>query len=218
MLRGWKDVPVRDLIAAASGLPTVVENDATCAVFGEAAIGAGRGRSVVAGFTLGTGIGGGLVVDGRPFRGATGMAGEFGHVAVADAPDCPCGSRGCLHMLASASATVDRYESMTGDRGVDDVAAVIGKAAAGDSQAMAVLDVTLDYLSRGVRAVINVLNPDLVVLCGGMAQCGVPLEDRVRSRLEGTVFRSASQTAIRSALLGLHSGAVGAALLAAQEA
>jgi glucokinase len=114
VLPGWHPVRVQEVIAHATGLPVHVDNDANLAVLGEWWLGAGNRSSVVAGLTLGTGIGGGLVIDGRVFRGSIGFGAEFGHVQVADSPACPCGGTGCLGRVASGTATLERYRAKTG--------------------------------------------------------------------------------------------------------
>ena len=117
-LPGWHDVPLRDRVAAALGLPVLLENDANAAAFGEYWRGAGQGCASMVLLTLGTGVGGGLVLGGELWRGADGMAGEIGHITVEPGGrTCRCGNAGCLETYASATGIVDRYRELSGGRG-----------------------------------------------------------------------------------------------------
>jgi glucokinase len=214
VLPGWHHVPIAEALRDATSLPVVIDNDANCAVLGEWWLGAGERRDVVAGLTLGTGIGGGLIVRGEVFRGAGGWAGEFGHIALADGPACLCGGRGCLGQLASASATVARYREISGDT-VSGTEELARRAAAGDESAIAALVASAEYLARGVRILVNVLNPHVFVLTGGMAGWGAELAHAVRDALQGTTFGGLDTTPVRLATLGMFSGAFGAVRLAA---
>ena len=210
VLPGWSNVPVVDVIAEQIDLPVYLENDASCAILGEWWLGAGGRERVVAGVTLGTGIGGGLVLDGAVYRGGTGWGGEFGHVSVASEPLCPCGGRGCLGRLASATATVARYRELGGGD-VDGTHELVLRAERGDAHAAAALTETVDHLTRAVRILVNVLNPDVFVLAGGMALWGDPLVHAVQRGLDGTTFSGLDRTPVRAAQLGHYSGALGAA-------
>lgn len=213
-LPGWIDVPVRDLLEEGMSMPVTLENDAASAILAEWWLGAGERKPVVAGLTLGTGVGGGLVVDGRIFSGSDGLAGEFGHISLADAPDCPCGSAGCLGRLAGGTATGVRYESLSGEAAVR-TDEILRRALDGDAAAQEALDVTVGYLVRGVRTLVNLLNPDVFVLCGGLA-CGWgdPLAEALQAGLKGSTFPGLDETPIRISELGTFAGAIGAARLA----
>lgn len=213
ILPGWDDVPVVEPLADELSAPVRLENDAACAMLGEWWQGAGERMPVVAGLTLGTGIGGGLVVDGNVFHGDGSWGAEFGHVAVADDPPCPCGGRGCVNCLASVTATLDRYREASGEE-IGGFEELLNRLAAGDGRAREALDASVGYLSRAVRALLNALNPSVFVLAGGMAQWGEPLAEAVRDEIAHTTFAGLDRTPIRVARLGLFSGAVGAARLA----
>ena len=213
ILPGWSNVPVVATILDQVDLPVVLENDASCAMLGEWWLGAGERKRVVAGLTLGTGIGGGLVLDGEIFRGATGWGAELGHVALADEPVCPCGGRGCLNALASVTATLDRYRELAG-QDAKDFEDLLRRSETGDAHATEALSASVDYLVMAVRSLINVLNPAVFVLAGGMAQWGDPLASAIQRRLSGTTFPGLDDTPVRVARLGLHAGAIGAARLA----
>lgn len=213
-LPGWVDVPVRDMLEKSMSMPVTLENDAASAILAEWWVGGGNQESVVAGLTLGTGVGGGLVVDGRVFSGARGLAGEFGHISLADGPECTCGFSGCLGRLAGGTATGARYERLSGKEQVP-TDEIIRRAEKGDTAAQEALETTVDYLVRGVRTIVNLLNPDVFVLCGGLASgWGEPLAEAIRAGLKDTTFPGLDETPIRISKLGTFAGAIGAARLA----
>lgn len=213
-LPGWVDVPVRDMLEERMSMPVALENDAASAILAEWWLGAGEGKPVVAGLTLGTGVGGGLVIAGKVFSGARGLAGEFGHISMADEPECPCGSSGCLGRLAGGTATGARYGLLSGKEPVR-TDEIIRRANDGDEAAQESLDVTVGYLVRGVRTIVNLLNPDVFVLCGGLSTgWGDPLADQIQTGLKGSTFPGLDETPVRISKLGTFAGAIGAAKLA----
>jgi len=164
-LPGWVKVPLPRLLSKALKIPVIMENDANCAGVGEAVAGAGRGGDSVALFTLGTGIGGGLILDGKLWIGANGGAGEFGHMVLDPrGPKCGCGQHGCLETLASATAVVRRYQQLTGKD------ATAREILAGRSPASRrVFAETVDALGAGIATMLHILHPKCVLLSGGMA-------------------------------------------------
>lgn len=223
---GWFGLPLRDRVAAATGLPTVVENDANCAACGEWWQGAGRGFRSVLGITLGTGIGGGFVMDGRPFLGATGSAGEIGHMTVEfGGRRCTCGGRGCLEAYASgpgiARTAVEGLaggtrstlpELVAGDLGRITAATVHRAAVAGDAYATGVLARAARMLAAGITGAVNLLGPDGVVVMGGVAAAGDLFFGPLAAELGRPRFRSALDACavVPGALPGT-AGVVGAA-------
>lgn len=223
---GWFGLPLRDRVQAATGLPTIVENDANCAAYGEWWQGAGRGFRSVLGITLGTGIGGGIVMDGQPFAGATGAAGEIGHTTVEyGGRRCTCGARGCLEAYASgpaiARAAVEGLaggarsslpELVEGDLNRITAATVHEAAVGGDAYAAAVLARAAQMLAAGITSAINLLGPDAVVVMGGVAAAGDLFFGPLAAELDRPRFRSALDacTVVRGALPGT-AGVVGAA-------
>ncbi|HEY3285792.1 MAG TPA: ROK family protein [Gemmatimonadaceae bacterium] len=197
---GWKDFPLRDLVSTSVGLPAVLDNDANCATLGEWWLGAAKGARNVVGFTLGTGIGGGLILDGRLVHGASDVAGEIGHMTIeANGRRCGCGNYGCLEAYASGPNIAMRArealagsepslipELVQGDLGKLTAAIVYDAAAKGDAIASEVVKDTARFLGIGVANMLNVFNPDVVVLAGGVAKAGdslfVPLRSEVRRR------------------------------------
>ena len=208
---GWVDVPAARLVAERLGVPTGLENDANCAAWGELVAGSGRGTRSLACFTLGTGVGGGIIIDRKLWLGTNGAAGALGHIAVdPNGPECKCGQRGCVEVYASATSLAARYGKGTAR---DAFAA----AARGEADAMAAIDWTCDGLAAGVANVIHIIQPDVVVLAGGMSAAGDPLLSRVRAGVSKRV-RTSWLRAIRIELsaLGNDAGWIGAALWSAQ--
>ena len=210
---GWADVPVAERLGATVGVSTTLENDANCAAWGEFIAGAGRGTRSLACFTLGTGVGGGAVVDGRLWLGANGAAGAFGHIAVdPSGPVCRCGQRGCVEVYASATSLANRY-------GKGSAREAFEAAARGEVAAIAAIEWSCDGLAAGIANVVHIIQPDVVVLAGGMAAAGKALLDRVREgvarRVRASWLRSVR---VELSALGNDAGWIGAALWSAQRA
>jgi glucokinase len=197
---GWVNMPLRDRIASGLGLPTALDNDANCAVLGEWWRGAARGARHAIGITIGTGIGGGLIVDGRLLHGASDCAGEIGHATIdTDGRRCKCGNYGCLEAYASGPAIARRaveaieagYESRLAGYVGGDLAAITAQtvydaAHDGDELALEVVGDTARFLGAGISNLLNIFNPEVVVVCGGVTQAGdrlfVPLRREVARR------------------------------------
>jgi glucokinase len=233
-LPGVTDLAIRQRLLARLDVSRVqVDNDATCAGWAETTMGAAVGRRHVLLATLGTGIGGGLVVDGRVVRGAHGFAGEIGHMVVnAEGPVCVCGRHGCweyygsgsgLGWMARQAAEAGRarrvVELAGGHPGSARGEHVTLAASQGDAEARAIMDRYAWWLALGLASLATVLDPDQIVLGGGLAESGDVLIGPVRRAfgdlLEGAVYRP--EIAIVAAALGERAGAVGAALLARPE-
>ncbi|MEO7456721.1 MAG: ROK family protein, partial [Gemmatimonadaceae bacterium] len=180
---GWKDFPLRQRIQDRLNLPTTLDNDANCATFGEWWQGAARGGRNVVGLTIGTGIGGGLILDGALYHGSSDMAGEVGHTTIdLNGRHCKCGNYGCLEAYASATAIATRArEVLVREEGeslipslvngkLDAITAqtVYDAAKKGDALASEIVRDTAKYLGAGIANLLNVFNPDIVVLAGGV--------------------------------------------------
>ncbi len=205
----WHGFPFRDAAEAALGQRVTLANDAKAFSLAEAIMGAGRGLGVVACFVLGTGVGGGVVINGRLWQGV-GYAGEFGHLTVdVDGPPCGCGSHGCVESFAGAAAICRAA-------GRDSVADVFAAAAAGDPAATEAVRRAVRALAAGMSNVFVTLAPDAVIVGGGVAGAGAqllePLEDEIRARI--TVTAPEGLRVLRGAL-GRYAGATGAALIGA---
>jgi glucokinase len=190
-LPGWFDVPVGKLAADEFEVPFALENDATAAARAEFLFGAGRGTRTLVYLTVSTGIGGGAVVDGRLHRGSAGNGGEFGHVLVHQGGrPCTCGRRGCVEAYASGTAIAERAVEALAGQGTQDstlarltgvtAADVSAAAAAGDPLARRVWEETVRALGSAVTDLVNVFEPEVVVLGGGVTRSGSMLIDPVR--------------------------------------
>jgi glucokinase len=198
---GWRNFPLRDRIAERLNLPATLDNDANCATVGEWWQGAARGATNVIGMTIGTGIGGGLILDGKLFHGSSDVAGEIGHTTIdLNGRHCKCGNYGCLEAYASGPAiavrarevlvreeTASLLPSMVGGR-LDEISAatVYTAASQGDAVASEIVRDTARYLGVGVANLLNIVNADVVVIAGGVTAAGdalfVPLRAEVRRR------------------------------------
>jgi glucokinase len=220
----WHDVQLARALEGALGLRTVVENDANAAAYAEYTVGAARGAANAVMLTLGTGIGGGIVLGGRLYRGSRGGAGEVGHMAVMlDGPRCPCGSVGCIERLVNAESIVRRARSLIESgrastlRGIDPLSAKdVGDAArAGDSVAGEAVREAGRILGVGLANIVQLLDPDVIVLGGGVAEIGEPLLGPARDELADRIAPyHATVAKVVRAELGEVAGVVGAALLA----
>jgi glucokinase len=222
----WRDVPIGPFVGERLGLPAFILNDAKCAALGELMFGAGKGVRNMVMITLGTGIGGAFVVDGRLLIGPDGSIGEVGHHTVDPAGrKCGCGNYGCWEAMAARDAISERAERklqsgrpsrLRETAGRDGVtpASVSQAAAEGDALAKEVLDETGFYIGVGVANLINMLNPERFVIGGGIAQAGDLLLDPVRRTVESRAVPLQRRRAeIVPALLGDNAGVMGAGVL-----
>lgn len=228
---GFRNVAVRDRMQALTGIQTTLENDANAAAYGEFVAGAGRAAGDMVMFTLGTGVGGGIVIGGRLLRGEFDNAGELGHtIIVPDGRECPCGQRGCLERYASAAAVAIRLAEAvrTGEPCVledrvlagDELDArdVLKAIDAGDALAARIWDETCFYLAVAIVNVQHTLNPRRVVLAGGLVNAKERLLSPVRAHFERLSWRIApDRPEIALAALGADAGVIGAAALAVAE-
>ena len=205
----------RDLpgdLARRIGLPVIVENDANCFALAEATNGAGQGARVVFGVIMGTGVGGGLVVDGRLWSGPQHIAGEWGHHGIdPNGPLCYCGRRGCVETFISGPAVQERYRAAGGDALAMD--AIVARARVGEPRAAAVFEQFLDRFGRALANLISILDPDVVVLGGGLSNID-ELYGAGRDAVARYVINDELRTPIRRNLHGDSAGVLGAAFLA----
>jgi glucokinase len=179
----FAQVPLAAVLREATGLPVHVDNDVNVLALGEAAFGAGRGADSLVVLALGTGFGGAVVVEDRLVRGHSGCAGEFGHIPIQlDAAPCACGGHGCLNLWVGGDAIAAKARAAMG---VPDITTemVFRAAAAGDARARRIVDGTCAALGVGVASIVNSLNPEVVVITGGVAASLVPLEPAIRGRI-----------------------------------
>jgi len=230
---GWRDVPLREKLERLLRVPVAVDNDASLAALGEHCYGAGRGVRHMVYVTVSTGVGGGLILDGKLYHGAGCAAGEIGHITVApDGPPCGCGNRGCLEALASGTAMARAARELVAAGGGRAILAAAGgraeaitaravaeAAAAGDAEAARILTAAGRALGTGLAAVINLLNPELLVLGGGAMRVGPvfwrAMEEELRRR---ALAHPLGQVRLVPAALGERSGVLGAVALALRRA
>jgi glucokinase len=197
---GWVDMPLRQIIHDRLGLPAALDNDANCAVLGEWWVGAARGSRHAIGITIGTGIGGGLIFEGRLYHGASDVAGEIGHATIdTEGRRCKCGNYGCLEAYASgpniALRAIEGLEAgaesrlptyVGGDLRQLTAQTVYQAAQDGDELALDVVNDTAKFLGVGIANLLNIFNPEVVVVCGGVTLAGdhlfVPLRREVARR------------------------------------
>jgi len=223
---GWKDFPLRDQLSEAVGLPATLDNDANCATYGEWWQGAGRGARSLVGVTLGTGIGGGVILGGRLVHGASGSAGELGHTTISfTGRRCKCGNYGCLEAYASgpniAARAVEGLEAgaesvlldlVQGDMEAITAVTVYEALVLGDEYAHEVMLETAKILGAGISNVINTLNPEVVVIVGGVTRAGDHLFVPLRSEVRRRAFKSSVEACrIVPGELPETAGAIGAA-------
>jgi len=218
-MAGWKNVPVTAVLRKKLRRPVRLENDANAAAYGEFRCGAARGTSDMFLLTLGTGIGGGIVLGGRLFRGTSDTGAELGHIIIQGGGRvCGCGNRGCLEAYASATAVVERFRQEAGvipNRNEFSCKDIFDAAAQGQGIARRIVAETADYLAVGITSLLHVLNPEMVVLTGGMMGAGKPFLDRIRRGVREMAFPSASRACrICWSTLGGDAGIIGAALAA----
>jgi fructokinase len=203
--------PLASDLASALGLEVVLENDANCFALAEVRAGAARGVRVAFGVILGTGVGGGIVIDGRVWTGSQHVAGEWGHHRMSDeGPPCYCGQRGCVETFLSGPALERSYLEARG--APCDAMAVAARATAGEARAAAVLERWVDRFGRALANVINILDPEVVVLGGGLSNLEV-LYGRGVDAVRRYVFNDELRTRIVRNALGDSAGVMGAAWL-----
>jgi glucokinase len=229
----WRDVDLVGRVGSSLGLPVSADNDNTAAAWGEFRLGSGRGRRDVLLVGVGTGIGGGIVAEGRLFRGAHGFAAEIGHIIVEPGgPQCGCGNRGCWEQVASGTtitregrAAVRRHpHSLIAELGHGNPDLVTGTlvteaARRGDATARGILTEVGHRLGEGIAGLVNVLDPEVVVVGGGAAEAGDLLLGPARAAFARSViaYDQRPEVQLLEAMLGNDAGAIGAALLALDE-
>ncbi len=217
----WNNLPLRDLLEKALNIPVFIENDANAAALGEHWRGAGRGIGSMILLTLGTGVGGGIILDNKIWHGADGMAGEIGHMTlVPDGRPCTCGNIGCLEMYASARGIVQSYQEALGTQRVAATATseeVYEAARQGSKAAVGVMRSTGRMLGIGIANLINIFNPERIVIGGGVKDAWTLFIEATREEILRRAFEvPAKRTEIVPSLLGDDAGVVGAAAVALQ--
>lgn len=223
----WRRVPLVEYLHRETDLPVFLENDANIAALGEQWHGAGRGSVNMIMITVGTGIGGALILNGRLYNGTNGSAGEVGHMVIDPAgPMCSCGRRGCLETLTSATAMIRMAQEAIDQGRQTDLARVenleakdiVMSAQAGDETAREIIDTAANYLGLGLGNLINLINPDTIVVGGGVSKAGGLLFDPLRRAvIAWSLEYPAKVVKIVPAELGNDAGCIGAARLVLQD-
>jgi glucokinase len=226
------DVPLRDLVSERLGLPAFVDNDANCAALAEHRFGAARGARNAVVLTIGTGIGGGLIINGEVYRGSTGAGAELGHVVIDSAgPPCQgnCPNRGCVEVLASGTAlgkegriAAEAHRDSALGRALAageevDGRAVTVAALAGDGIAVEVVATIGTRLGVALATFANIFEPDVIVIGGGVAAAGELLLGPARDELRARALPPMNETLVVAAEFGPEAGMVGAATMALEE-
>ncbi|RKU35713.1 ROK family protein [Candidatus Poribacteria bacterium] len=230
---GWRDVPLKAELEARVGFPTFVDNDVNVGTLGEHVFGAGRGVQNVVGIFVGTGIGGGIILNGELFHGASKTAGEVGHIIVkAGGPRCGCGTRGCLEAIASRTAMTKQFRKAILKKGKKSViskltdgdlgairSGVLAKAIRlNDKLTLKIFKKVTKYLGIGIGSIVNFLNPEMIVLGGGVVEAldDTFLEDIRAAAKKYSLPNTLDGVQLVRAALGDNSGILGAAALARQ--
>jgi len=223
---GWVDVPIAEIMEKEFGIPTRVDNDVRCAALGELNFGAGVGCENLICITVGTGIGSGLIVNGKLVRGASNAAGEIGHIKldIKGGPLCGCGDRGCLEAFASGPSIVAMAEEyIKGGKSTkyrelanpDITPYVVSEAAKlGDPVAKRIFTIMGEYIGIGLTSVVNLLNPEKIIIGGGVAAAGDILMDPIKETIiKRAMPISGAAVQVVPAQLGNTAGVIGASLL-----
>ncbi len=220
----WNNLPLKEELEKALHIPVFIENDANAAAIGEQWLGAGRGINSMVLLTLGTGVGGGIILNNRIWQGADGMAGEIGHMTlIPDGRLCRCGNTGCLEMYASARGIVQSYREavkLSGTAAFEEFTSEqIYKAAMdGEPIARKVMKDMGRILGIGIANLINIFNPQMIVLGGGVKDAWQLFIDSTREEVMRRAFKvSAERTRIVPSILGDDAGMIGAAAFAMQK-
>ena len=231
-LPGWHDVPLRDIVEEKYKVNTFLINDASAAALGEHHFGAGQGVNNLILLAVGTGIGGGIILNGRLYSGASGSAGEIGHITIdVGGPKCDCGNTGCLEALVSGTAVAKEAirrikqgerSSLTKAVGgeIEDITAeeVLTAAWDGDSLASEIILKAATYLGVGLANIVNIFNPEMIIIGGGIAKMGDLLLNPARQVVRERAFQLSAQVVqIVPAQLGDDAGVLGAAVFAFQQ-
>jgi len=229
-LPGWRDIPLKKILEDEFNMKIVLENDANAAAWGERCFGAGQGINNLVCFTLGTGIGGGIIIDGKIYHGNNCGAGELGHMTVnKDGPRCNCGNYGCLEAFSSATGIKNRIKSRikegiksdflnfdSDDELLDSIRlkSIFETARKGDKLTKDIVEEAISYLGIAIANITNILNPEMVVLVGGITNEGdkllIPLKEEVKKRAFYSNYKSLK---IVIGELGGNAGVLGAAAL-----
>jgi len=227
-ISGWKGTAIGEFMKERLNMPVWVDNDVNAVALAEHRFGAGIGYDSLVCVTVGTGVGGGLILGGKLWRGGNNAAGEIGHIPIdPNGPVCRCGQRGCLEAFCSSSAMIERCRSkldhdltptfttvLNGDLEQLSIKKLFAAARKKDETALTVINETAEYLAFGLAGVVNLLNPDLVIIGGGVADGGAGFVESVTQNLRRRICDSAADNLrVVKATLGNNAGFIGAGIL-----
>lgn len=227
-IEGWKGMEIGRILKERLNLPVVVDNDVNAMALAESRFGAAAGYNSVVCVAVGTGVGGGVIFDGKVWRGANWTAGEIGHMTINYAgPQCRCGNHGCIEVYCSSEAMLTRAKaSLTSDLGaifeelldgsLDNltIKKLFAAAKKGDRIAIEVIEESAQYLGAGLAGVVNLINPDVVVIGGGIADGGAGFVESVSAEIRKRAFSTATEfLRVARASLGNDAGFIGAGIL-----
>ena len=227
-LPGWEEFPLRDALSEELKLPVIVENDGIAAAYGEWKSGAGQGLNHLVYVTVSTGVGGGVVVDGRLLHGRRGMAAHVGHFRMApDGPICSCGATACFEAFAAGTALAKRAREtaripggyladIRAQRDVETKDVVVG-AQQGDATCRALIDQEADFLGQGFTGLIHLFSPERVIMGGGVSNAFDLLSERIHAVIRRDAMQPFKDVPVVRAALGDNAGLVGAALLSLEQ-
>ncbi len=212
----WKNVKIKPWLESRLNLPVWIDNDANMMAFGEARYGAGDGASNVACITLGTGIGGGIVIDNKLFRGSNYAGSELGHMSIRyDGIRCRCGGIGCWEMYASATAMIENYNRLKPNEKIESTITIFERYNAGEAEATQVIDEEIQIVSIGVANMLNIFNPQVIIIGGGVSEAGDWFVAAIAEKALPLAMASATANVrIVRARLGNKAGLLGAAAFA----
>lgn len=223
IMPGWNRLPIDQHLQSKMGIPVTVSNDAELGAVGEWAYGAGRGERNLAYIKVGRGIGAGLLIDGRIYHGATGSAGEIGHITINESgPMCSCGNRGCLEAMAGGNAVAKNAiqmvkeggrSSLSGIKPIESITSrnVIDEAFRGDLLSQQIMIEAGQHLGTAIAGLVNIFNPSIVIIGGNMARIGDLMLEPIRKTVqERSLPLACSNLRIATALLGRRSSGMGA--------
>ncbi|NIU59247.1 MAG: ROK family protein, partial [Phycisphaerae bacterium] len=231
-LPGWCDIPLRDMVGEKYGVNTFLLNDTTAAVLGEHHFGAGKGVNNLVMLTVGTGIGGGIIINGKLYSGPSGSAGEIGHMTIdVNGPKCSCGNIGCLERLVSGKAVAEEAIRRLSQGEKSSLTEIVGgkiksitaekvslAAQNGDSLALEVVLKAATYLGIGMVNLVNIFNPEMIIIGGSLARVGDLLLEPARRVVRERAFQlSARLVRIVPAQLGDDAAVIGATIFARQQ-
>lgn len=212
----WRNVSISKFLTDRFDIPVFVDNDANLMAYGEFIYGAGKKKKDVICLTLGTGIGGGVIINGEIYRGSFFAGAELGHMTINHAgKPCNCGGQGCLERYASATAVIEDYNRENPLNPVQGTKQIFRLADQGDSLARAVIDRFVSYLAAGLASITNIFNPEMIIIGGGVSEAGKPLIDRVYKACQKRAMPvSIKNVEIVGAILGNRAGILGAGAFA----